>query len=104
MTARDPAAHAAELHRQAIVIDGHSDILMPIADGKMRLGTRVEVPDPDGWVPPMGVAEEEGLFSLFSAHSLYFGSMGLYDIPRFLEGGITVQVCAIYIADHELNR
>lgn len=104
MTARNPAAHAAELHRQAIVIDGHSDILMAITDGKMRLGTRVDVPDPATWKPPISVADEEGLFSLFSAHSHYFGSMGHYDIPRFLEGGITVQVCAIYIADHELNR
>ena len=32
------AAHAAALHRQAIVIDGHSDILMSVADGKVRLG------------------------------------------------------------------
>ena len=35
---------AAKIHRDAIVIDGHSDILMAIADGKMRLGERVEVP------------------------------------------------------------
>ena len=38
--------HAAELQRQAIVIDGYSDALMPIADGKMRLGQRVDVLDP----------------------------------------------------------
>jgi membrane dipeptidase len=104
MTARDAAAHAAMLHGQAIVIDGHSDILMPIADGKMRLGRRAEVPDPAGWEPPLGPAVDEGLFSLLSPHTLFFGAMGHYDIPRFLEGGITVQVCAIYIADHELNR
>jgi hypothetical protein len=32
------ALHAAELRERAIVIDCHSDILMPIADGYVRLG------------------------------------------------------------------
>ena len=104
MSAQDPAAHAAELHRQAIVIDGHSDVLMPIADGKMRLSDRAKVPDPASWEPPAGPTAEMGILSFLSPHTLYFGSMGHYDIPRFLEGGITVQICAIYIADHELNR
>jgi hypothetical protein len=38
--------HAQKLHDSAVVIDGHSDIPIPIAEGKMRLGDRVEVPDP----------------------------------------------------------
>jgi hypothetical protein len=38
--------HAQKLHNSAVVIDGHSDIPIPIAEGKMRLGDRVEVPDP----------------------------------------------------------
>ena len=29
--------NASALHKQAIVIDGHSDILIPMAEGKMRL-------------------------------------------------------------------
>ena len=40
------AAHAAELHKNAIVIDCHSDILMPIADGHVRMGVQVDPPDP----------------------------------------------------------
>jgi hypothetical protein len=35
---------AAALHRDAIIIDGNSDVLMAIADGKMRLRERVELP------------------------------------------------------------
>jgi membrane dipeptidase len=96
------AAHAAELHRQAIVIDGHSDILCPIADGKTRLSERVVLPDPETWQPPPGVTGHDEF--RFSAHSLFFGPMGQYDIPRFVEGGVTVQVCAIYAGDHELDH
>ena len=47
------AIHAAELHERAIVIDCHSDILMPIADNYVRLGKQVEIPDPEKWNPPV---------------------------------------------------
>jgi len=98
----DAAAHARDLHRQAIVIDGHSDILIPLADGKMRMGDRVVVPDPAGWQPPIPAAHGHNVFG-FPHHALYFGTMGQYDIPRLLEGGVTAQVCAIYIEDGQLD-
>lgn len=105
MTQIDVNKHAAALHQQAIVIDGHCDILMPIADNKMRLGQRVEVPDPATWEVPPGVkaAVEASLYH-FPPHTYYFSTMSQYDIPRFLEGGLTVQVCAIYLQDHDLER
>ena len=40
------------INDSAVPIDGHSDILIPIAEGKMRLGDRVEGPDPAAWRPP----------------------------------------------------
>ena len=105
MSTLNAAAHAAELHRRAIVIDGHCDILMPIADGKMRLGQRVEVPDPASWTPPPGVAEAAAAsLYAFPPHTYFFSTMGQYDIPRFLEGGLTVQACAIYLEDRDLER
>jgi membrane dipeptidase len=97
--------HAQALHRDAIVIDGHSDILMVIADGKMRLRDRVELPPYEGWQPPLGWAEsEEAKLYDFSAHTAYFQTMGHYDIPRFLEGGLTAQACAIFIDGAHLDR
>jgi hypothetical protein len=42
------------LHREAIVVDGPSDILMAITDGRMPLGDRFELPDPATWQPPRG--------------------------------------------------
>ena len=109
MPVRNPVSHAAELHQQAIVIDCHSDILMPIADGKMRLGQRVQVPDPTAWTPPPGMGLDfEGNRFGFSAHTSCFGPMGQVDIPRLREGGVTVQGMAIYIEnkyfDRELSR
>ncbi len=101
-----PAAdRAAALHREAIIIDGHSDILMAIADGKMRLGERVELPPHEGWQPPLGWAEsEETKLYDFSPHTAYFQTMGHYDVPRFLEGGLTAQAMAIFIDSDHLTR
>lgn len=97
------AARASELHRRAIVIDGHSDILIPVTDGKMRLAERVAVPDPATWQPPPGFGRGLAAFGL-SGHTLYFGPMGQYDLPRWLAGGITIQTCAIYLDDAQLDR
>ena len=92
------------LHRESIVIDGHCDILMPVSDGKMTLDQRVELPDPESWEPPLGF--DAGPFAQFgmSAHTVWFGCMGQYDLPRWREGGITSQLCAVYLDDDQLNR
>jgi membrane dipeptidase len=100
---------ADTLHREAIVIDIHNDILMPIADAKMRLGDRVELPDPASWEPPLGLIPT-GLANLgnYPPHTAYFQTMGLYDLPHLLEGGVTLEGYAIYIEngqlDHALKR
>jgi membrane dipeptidase len=96
---------ADAIHREAIVIDGHSDVLKAVADGKMRLGDRVEVPAEDGWEPPVGMPVD-ALAELygFSPHTSYFETMGFYDVPRFLEGGLTSEGMAIYLSTHELDR
>ena len=96
---------ARALHERAIIIDGHSDILMAIADNKMRLGTRVELPPHEGWQAPMGWADtEETQLYNFSPHTAYFQTMGHYDIPRFREGGLTSQAMAIFIDSAHLDR
>jgi len=103
MTTSANAKRAAELHRGAVVIDCHSDILMPITDGKMRLADRVEIPGPEGWEPPQGLVSRLSDDFGIPPHTLWFGCMGQFDVPRFLEGGVTAQVCAIYIDDAQLD-
>ena len=93
------------VHRDAICIDGHADLLMPITDGKTRLGERVDLPPPETWQPPPGWrGSPEATRFGFSAHTDYFQTIGLYDVPRLLEGGVTAEACAIFIDDANLDR
>lgn len=92
---------ASTLHQRALIIDGHSDILMSIAEGKARLGQRTTVPDPATWQAPPEVVRAAGSLS---PHSHYFGSGGQYSLPQWRAGGVTVQVCAIYLADDQLSH
>jgi len=103
MPTDDIAARAAALHKQAIVIDAHSDILIPITDCKMKLADDITIPEPDGWEPPQGMLSGMSDDFNFPAHALYFGPMGQYDVPKFFAGGLTVQVCAVYIDDEQLD-
>jgi membrane dipeptidase len=92
-----------DLHQQAIIIDGHSDILIPITDNKMSLDERVDVPDPSTWQAPPGlISTIENTFAM-PPHVFHFGPMGQYDLPRFRDGGLTAQLCAIYIEEAYLN-
>ena len=101
-SAQSAAAHAAELHRQAIVIDCHCDILMPIADGYARLGEQVAVPDPKAWEPPFPITPNPSEHRLWP-RDRHFGCIGQYSLPQFLAGGLTAQVCAIFVEDHQLE-
>lgn len=106
MSNPDPLAqHAHELHESAIVIDSHSDLLMPIADGKMRLAEELRLPSPEEFEPPQGLLESLGPdMHGYSAHTQYFGTMGQFSLPQFKRGGLTVQVCGIYIENAHLQR
>ncbi len=103
---RPPDEKTKELHQRAIVIDTHSDILCTLADGLTRFGQRFQLPDPDPWTAPPHILSRDlgtGRFS-FSPHTEYFGSAGLYSLPQMVEGGLTVQVCAIYLDYWQLDR
>lgn len=95
---------AHSLHEQAIVIDGHSDILVMLADGRMRLNERVVVEPPESWQGP-AFAQKNLMATPYqlSAYSQWFGCLGQYDIPRFQEGGVTAQVMAIFMGDEHLS-
>ena len=92
-----------ELHQQAFIIDGHCDILMPMNEGKMSLAEYQQVPDPGNWTPPPGLERHPLRRFNMSPHTIYFGPMGQYDLPRFQQAGMTAQVCAIYLDDEQLG-
>jgi len=85
------------------VIDGHSDILIPVTDDKMTLGERVEVPDLD-WQPPPRLENSPLVKFGMGPHTVWFGPMGQYDLPRWQEGGLTAQLCAVYLDDDWLSN
>jgi len=95
--------HANELHQRAIVIDGHSDILMAVTDNKARLGDWLQLPDPATWQPPVRADWSAGKLHGLQPHTLYFGSAGQYSLPQFQAGGVTVQICAIYLENGQLS-
>lgn len=62
----------AALHRDAVVVDLHSDVILDVASGQRDVGRR-------------GVA-------------------GHVDLPRLREGGVDVQVCALFVDPREAGR
>ena len=98
-------AAAAKLHQRCIVIDGHSDILIALADGRMHLRDRVEVESPQTWqgAPYVRMPMNNSPFIL-SPYSIWYECMGQYDIPRWQAGGVTAQVTAIYMGEEHLHR
>lgn len=99
----DVDAQVRALHERAIVIDGHSDVLIPVTENKMRIGERAVVPPLDSWEAPPGLERHPLVQFGFGAHTVYFGCMGQYDLPRWKEGGVTAQLCAIYLSDDKLD-
>ncbi len=91
-----------DLHRRAVVVDAHSDILIAVTEGKMDLADRVMVPGLD-WVPPLGLDRSPLVRFGMGPHTVWFGCMGQYDLPRWRDGGVTAQLCAIYLDDEWLR-
>jgi membrane dipeptidase len=103
MTADTLQARVEELHRQAIVIDGHSDILNPLADGRLRLRDRAIVERPEHWQgEEFARRHQQATPYQLSPYAMWFQCIGQYDIPRFQEGGLTAQVMAVYLGEEHL--
>ena len=83
------------------MIDCHGDILMPIADGYVRLGDEVSVPDPRAWKPPFRMRPPENPYVKWPRGNA-FGCIGQYSLPAFLAGGLTAQVCPVFVEDERL--
>ncbi len=97
--------HAAAMHQRAIVVDGHSDILSALADGRMRLRDQVQVEPPEIWQGASYVKMPPNITPYDpSPYSVWYECMGQYDIPRWRKGGVTAQVAAIFISEDHLHR
>jgi membrane dipeptidase len=98
---------AARLHRDAFVIDGHSDILLPVIGGVTSLAEPFPESERARWQllsdnqPAPRLAdvpyELDGLAMLTAP-------AGQYELPLLEEGGVTAQCVAIYMGDEHLDH
>ncbi len=98
---------AQRLHRQAIVIDGHSDILLPVVRGITSLVDLWSESEQRRW---QGIAQHQQL-PVSPNYSYQLGTLplltapaGQYELPLLEEGGITAQCVALFIPDAELDQ
>lgn len=102
LSAQAVERRAAELHARAIVIDCHSDLLMPIADGYARLADDLPVPDPAAWRSPLELPEGSP-----KRREWPFGGaascIGQYTLPKLEAGGLAAEVCAVFVEDERLD-
>ncbi|RIK46900.1 MAG: hypothetical protein DCC58_01590 [Chloroflexi bacterium] len=99
---------AARIHRDAIIIDGHSDILLPIVDGRTTLTRAFPEAELERWrtvarnMPPPPSAGD--LPWDWDPLGLLIGPSGQYELPVLEAGGITAQCIAIYMHEEHLNH
>lgn len=99
---------AARLHREAVIIDGHSDILLPIVDGRTTLTRAFPEAEHVRWqavarhMPPPPAAGD--LPWDWDPLGLLIGPAGQYELPVLEQGGITAQTVAIYMHEEHLNH
>lgn len=96
---------AETIHEKSIIIDAHSDILIPVADGLCRLSGQQRIPSPTEWLglPGFHAPVRPTPYQL-SDYATWFGCAGQYGIEGFRQARLTAQVVAIYVADPFLNR
>ncbi len=93
-----------DLLSSSIVIDGHSDILIPLSDQEIDISKKNQTPPISQWLfSSQKYAGHQLLKFGFSPHTIEFGCSGQYDIPRWHAGGINTQVCAIYLDDSKMD-
>lgn len=102
------SARAERIHREAIIIDGHSDILLPVVDGRTTLTKPFPPDELERWravarhMPPPPAAVD--LPWDWDPLGLLIGPAGQYELPLLEQGGITAQCVAIYMHEEHLNH
>jgi membrane dipeptidase len=99
---------AAALHRRAMVIDGHSDILLPVVSGVTTLDKPFPQESLDRWRlvaenTPSPMRMSDVPYDL-DALALHIAPAGQYELPLLEEGGVTAQCVALFLPEEQLGR
>lgn len=93
---------AAALHNRAIVIDGHSDILLPVLKGITSL-TEPFDRDAQGQTDARVTRNLENVPYQLDPEAMRSAPAGQYELPLLEQGGITAQCVALFLPDDMLD-
>lgn len=99
--------HAAALHRRAIVIDGHSDILLPVLDRVTTLTERFPQTAMERWrlvAANRATPEMHDIPYKLDPLAMLIAPAGQYELPLLEQGGVTAQCVAIYLPEEKLDH
>lgn len=99
---------AGELHRRAMVIDGHSDILLPVVAGTTSLTERFPDAEMERW---REIAARQQAASRTSdvpydldPLALAIAPAGQYELPLLEQGGVTAACVALFLPENMLDH
>jgi membrane dipeptidase len=98
---------ATALHRDAVVIDGHSDILLPVVNGITALDRAFSSDALRQWEQvagnmPVPMRMNDVPYEL-DAVALHIAPAGQYELPLLEQGGVTAQCVAIFLPEERLH-
>ncbi|HUG14730.1 MAG TPA: membrane dipeptidase [Thermomicrobiales bacterium] len=99
---------AERLHRQALVIDGHSDILLPVVNGITTLDQPFGAEQLERWQvvaeqTPAPLRMSDVPYDLDPV-ALHIAPAGQYELPLLEHGGVTAQCVSIFLPENRLNE
>ncbi len=98
---------AAALHRRAIVIDGHSDILLPVLDGVTSLTEPFGEDALARWqtvAANRAAPEMQDVPYQLDPLAMLIAPAGQYELPLLEQGGVTAQCVAIFLPEEKLDH
>lgn len=99
--------HAARLHREAIIIDGHSDILLPVVRGVTSLTEPWPESERTRWeaIAAQQTAHNSPSWSYtLDSMATLTAPSGQYELPLLVAGGVTALCASVYVPESDLER
>ena len=103
----DISERARAFHRSAVVVDGHSDILLPVVQGFTTLMGPFTAADRERWQTvvdhePAPAGSDDVPYATDSL-SARIGPAGQYELPLLEAGGVTAQCVALYMHEEHCD-
>ena len=100
------SSRARDIHNRAIIIDGHSDILLPALEDVTSLDNAWEPEERGRWqtiADHQRVGQSANYSYTLDAMAQLTAPAGQYELPLLEAGGVTAQCVAIFTRDDRVN-